>query len=268
VEGRNIVIESRWAEGKFERLPELAVELVRSKVDVIVTHGTPASLAAHQATTTIPIVLVNVSDPVDSGLVKSLARPGANIMGVTSNTVELSAKHLEMLHTIVPNVTRVAVLVNPDNASYLTILKNIQTAATRVGVTILPVEATTSQQIEKSFPQMVKVKAGALIVVSDGFFIQQARQIAELAAGHRLPSIAQFRLYAEAGVLMSYGTNVADHYRRAATYVDKVLKGAKPADLPVEQPMKFELVINGKTAKVLGLTIPQSLLISADKVIE
>ena len=268
VEGKNLVIEWRFADGMLERLPGLAAELVRLKVDIIVITGTQATSAAQKATTTIPIVMANVSDPVGGGFVKSLAHPGGNITGLSNITGELSPKHLEMLHSMVPKVSHVAVLVNPTSSSNTAVLKNVQAAAQKVGVKILPVEARAPQEIENAFSIMAQKKAGAVIVVRDAVFNQQARQIAELTAKNRLPSIWANREYAEAGGLMSYGPSFTDQYRRAAIYVDKILKGAKPADLPVEQPTKFELLINGKTAKALGLKIPQSLLIMADKVIE
>jgi putative ABC transport system substrate-binding protein len=207
-------------------------------------------------------------DPVGSGFVKSLARPAGNITGLSNVILDISPKHLEMLHSMVPKLSRVAALVNPSNSSHALILKSLQAAAQRTGVTILPLDARDPQEIENAFSQMARQKVGALIVTRDSFLNQQVRQIAELAAKNRLPAIAGLREYVEAGGLMSYGTNLTDQYRRAATYVDKILKGAKPADLPVEQPTKWELFINRKTAKALGLTIPQSLLISADKVIE
>ena len=268
VEGKNLLIEWRYAEGKYERLTELAAELVRLKVDVIVAPGPPSIGAVHKVTTTVPIVMVNAQDPVGSGLIKSLARPGGNITGLSSLIVDISPKHLEMLMNMVPKLTRVAVLVNPDNSSHLLTLKNIQAAAQTANVKVLPVEATTALEIEKAFSAMAREKAGAVIVGRDALFLQQARQIADLAAKNRLPTVSGIREHIEAGSLMVYGPNSTDSFRRAATYVDKIFKGAKPGDLPVEQPTKFEMVINRKTAIALGLTIPQSLLISADKVIE
>jgi putative ABC transport system substrate-binding protein len=268
VEGKNLVIEWRFADGKFEHLPGLAAELVRLKVDVIVTAGPPAIVAAQKATTTIPIVIVTSIDPVDAGLVKSLARPGGNITGISNLSGEVSPKHLELLLTMVPKLSRVAVLVNPANSAHATMLKNVQAAAQKAHVKVLPVEARTLQEIETAFSVMTKENAGAIIVGLDPFFNQQVRQIAELAAKHRLPSISAYAVYAEGGGLMSYGSSLTDNFRRAATYVDKILKGANPGDLPVEQPTQFELFINRKTAKALGLTIPQSLLISTGKVIE
>jgi putative ABC transport system substrate-binding protein len=268
IEGKNLEIQWRYAEGKSERLPGLAAELVQLKVDVIVTVGTPDTSAAQKVTTTIPIVMANVADPVGSGFVASLARPGGNITGLANFFSEHTVKHLEMLLSMVPKLSRVAVMGTPANPAHATVLKNVEAAAHRAGVKILPVEASTPQEIENAFSKLMREKAGAVIVASGALFTQQLRQIAELAAKHRLPSIMLLREYAEAGGLMSYGDNRADSFRRAATYVDKILKGAKPGDLPVEQPTKFELFINGKTAKALGLKIPQSLLIMADKVIE
>lgn len=268
VEGKNLAIDWRFADGKYERSPGLAAELVQLKVDAIVVAGTPAASAAQEATATIPIVMANAGDPVGTGLIKSLARPGGNTTGLTNITDELGPKQLEMLQGMVPKLSRVAVLFNPGNSSNIAILKSIEAAAQRAGVKILPVEAQTQQQIENAFSMAVRSNAGAIIVAADLFFIQQQRQIAELTATNRLPSIAWFREFVEAGVLMTYGPSYADMYRRAAVFVDKILKGAKPGDLPVEQPTKFELFINRKTAKALGLTIPQSLMISADRVIE
>jgi putative ABC transport system substrate-binding protein len=268
IEGKNLVIEWRSAEGNNERLPGLATELVNLKVDVIVAANTPATSAAQKATTTIPIVMGSISDPVGSGFVKSLSHPGGNITGLSNLSRELGPKQLEILLSMVPKLSRLAVLVNPDNSATISTLKSVQAAAQKTGVKVLSVEARTPQEVENAFSTATKERAGAVIVVGDAFFNQQRRQIAELAAKHRLPSIFGVRESVEAGGLMSYGQNRADLYGRAATYVDKIFKGAKPGDLPVEQPTKFEMVINGKTAKALGLTIPQSLLISADKVLE
>ena len=268
VEGRNLIIEWRFADGEYERLPGMAAELVQLKVDVIMALGPPGAIAAQKATTTIPIVIVVSTDPVGSGLVKSLAQPGGNITGLSNLAGDLSSKHLEMLLALVPKLSRVAVLVNPGNAAHARILMNVQAAAQKGGIRVLPVEAQTPQEIERAFSTMAREHAGAVIVVLDPLFIQQVLQIAEQATRHRLPSIFANREYAEVGGLMSYGQNQVDIYRRAAGYVDRILKGAKPSDLPVEQPTTLELFINRKTAKVLGLTIPQSLLISANKVIE
>ena len=268
VEGKNLVIEWRSAEGKAERLPDLAAELVRLKVDVLVIGGTPASLAAQKATTTIPIVMTGVGDPVGSGLVKSLARPGGNRTGLTNMNAELAPKLLEMLHDMVPRVTRVAVLANPSSVSNTLAVKTVQAAAPKLGINIQPVEAGTPQEIANAFSVMTRQKAEALIVLRESLFQQQKNQIMELVAKHRLPSISGYGEYVEAGGLMSYGNNLRENYKRAATYVDKIFKGANPGDLPVEQPTTFEMFINRKTANALGLKIPNSTLVQATKVIE
>ena len=268
VEGRNLAIEWRSAEGKVERLPALAAELVKLNVDAIVVAGSPAASAAQKATATIPIVIGSIADPVAGGFVRSLARPGGNITGLSNISADLSPKHLEMLLGMVPKLSRVALLVNPENPAHPMNMKNLQAAAQKTGVTILSAEARTPQGVEGAFSTMIREKAGAFIVASDPLFTQQRREIAQLAVKNRLPSVGAFREYVEAGSLMSYGYNPTEFYRRAATYVDKIFKGAKPGELPVEQPTKFEMVINRRTAKALGLAIPQSLLISADEVIE
>ena len=268
VEGKNLKIEWRFANGEYERLPGLAQELVRLNVDAILALGPPGAIAAQKATTTIPIVVVVSVDPVAAGLVKSLAQPGGNITGLSNLGLDLGAKHLELLLAIVPKVSQVAVLVNPVNTTHGTILERVQTASQTVGVKVLAVQAQTAQDIDSAFAKMSRENAGAVIVALDPFFIQQALQIAARATKHRLPSVFAFREAAEAGGLLSYGQNQVDIYRRAAGYVDRILKGAKPADLPVEQPTTLELFVNRKTATALGLSIPHSLLISADRVIE
>ena len=268
VEGKNLVIDWRSAEGKSDRLPELAAELVQLKLDVLAVAGTPASLAAQKATATIPIVLIAVGDPVDSGLVKSLARPGGNSTGLSIMSVELAPKRLEMLRSMAPKVTRVAVLVNPSNPSNSLVLKNVQAAGQTLGVKIFAVEASTPQEIATAFSEIARQKAGALMVTQEALFTQQKNQIVELAAKQRLPSISASGEYVEAGGLMSYGQNLRDTFKRAATYVDKIFKGVKASELPVEQPMRFEMVFNMKTAKTLGLKVPQAILIQATKVIE
>jgi putative ABC transport system substrate-binding protein len=268
VEGKNLVIEWRFADGTDERLPDLAAELVRLKVDVIVSGASQAISALQKATTTIPIVMATSGDPIGSGFVKSLARPGGNITGLSNLFGDTSPKQLELLLSVLPKLSRVAVLLNPVNPSNATTLKSVQSAAQRVSVKVLPVEARTVQEIENSFRMMTRGKAEAVIMAADALFIQQSRQIVELAAKYRLPSVSSFRDYAEAGGLMSYGQNLAEQFRRAATYVDKILKGAKPGDLPVEQATTFELVINLKTAKALGVRTTQELLLRADRVIE
>ena len=268
VEGKNIAIEYRWAEGKYERLPGLAAELVQLKVDVIVAAATPAVQAARQATTTIPIVMVATVDPVGAGLVASLSRPGGNITGLSNLGVDLSSKYLELLRVALPKLSRVAVLVNPDHPLHPEMLKNVQAAAKTPGVNVSTVQASTASQIEAALGAMTRERAGALIVLGDSLFFTHGRRIAELAAKNRLPTMFPNRELVEAGGLMSYGQNPVEHFRRAATYVDKILKGTKPADLPVEQPTKLELVVNRKTAKAIGLTIPQELVLRADELIE
>ena len=268
VEGKNVLIEFRWAEGKYERLPAMAAELVGLKVDVIVAASPPAVRAVQKATTTIPIVFAAVGDPVGLGFVASLARPGGNITGLSSINVDLTSKYLELLRAAVPKLSRVAVLVNPGHPQHPDSLKNIQAAAKTTGVNVSPVQAGTASQIEAALGAMTRERAGALIVLPDAVFTTEWRRITELAAKNRLPTMFWSREGAEAGGLMSYGQNIVEHFRRAATYVDKILRGAKPADLPVEQPTTIELVINLKTAKAIGLTISQDLLFRADKVIE
>jgi len=267
VEGGNIRIEYRYADGFLDRLPALAAELVSLQPSIIVSGPLPANLAASKATTTIPIVMANGADPVSFGLVQSLSRPGGNITGLTNFTVDISPKLFEMLHSTVPKMARLAVLINPANPSHAAVLTSIASASQRAGVKVMPVEARSAAEIEQAFVNIAQAKAGAVLVPRDGFYIQQLDQIAKLATKHGLPSISGYRQYAEAGGLMSYGQSARESFRRAATYVDKIFKGAKPGDLPIEQPTTFELYINGRTAKSLGLTIPQSLLISADKVI-
>jgi putative tryptophan/tyrosine transport system substrate-binding protein len=266
VEGKNLVIEWRSAEGKPERLAALAAELVNLKVDVIVTGGAPPAHAAQKVTATIPIVLGGGGDPVRDGLVKSLARPGGNITGLSNLNADIGPKLLELLISMVPKLSRVVVLGNADNTNLS--LKGIQTAAQRTSIRILPSYASTVPEIEQAFAAMARDRAGAVMVLREPFLNQQTRLIAQQAARYKLPAIAGLREFADAGGLMSYGSSITEQYRRAATYVDKIFKGAKPGDLPVEQPTKFELVINGKTAKTLGLTIPYALRISATQVIE
>jgi len=269
VEGQNIAIEYRWAEGKFERLPDLAAELVRLKVDVIVSVVTQATLAAKNATGTIPIVLVAAGDPLGSGLVASLGRPGGNVTGPSSMYGDLAGKQLELLKETVPKVSRVAVLWNPANAVWQAqMLKQTEIAARALGLQVQLLEARGPDDLGGAFAAMTKERASALLVQVDVIFALHARRIADLAAKRRVPAMYGSREHVEAGGLMSYAPNIPDLFRRAATYVDKILKGAKPGDLPVEQPTKFELVMNLKTATALGLTIPQSLLQRADQIIQ
>ena len=269
VEGQNIVIEPRWAEGKYDRYPALAADLVRLKVDVIVPVGGAATQAVQQATRTIPIVMSLVLDPVGSGLVPSLARPGGNVTGTSFMGPDLVGKQLQLLKEVVPKVSRVALLRNPANPASAPGLHEAEAAARALGVRLQALEARNPQEIDSAFAAMTRERAGALLILADPIFGNQRRQIAELAAKRRLPGIyVGTPEYAEAGGLMVYGPNELDLNRRAAIYVDKLLKGAKPADLPVEQPTKFELVINLRTAKAIGLTIPPSLLQRADQIID
>jgi putative ABC transport system substrate-binding protein len=271
VEGRDVVIEYRDGEGKDDRLPALAVELAALKVDVIVAAaGTLPALAAKQATRTVPIVFIAVGDPVTSALVTSLARPGGNLTGLSAVSPELASKWLELLKQAVSRVSRVAFLWQPGalGGADKEVLKEAEVAARALGVRLQFVEARGPADIDRAFSEMTRARTGALAVLSTPMFASERRRLLDLAAKNRLPTMFSFRGYVDAGGLMSYGPNLADLFRRAATYVDKILKGAKPADLPVEQPTKFELVINLKTAKALGLTIPPSLLQRADEVIQ
>jgi len=271
VEGRNLVIEYRDVEGKYERLPALAAELVALKVDVILAGGTPQPLAAKQATRTIPIVFAGAADAVTSGLVASLARPGGNVTGLSVLLPELVGKSLEQLKQAVPRVSRIAVLWHPGGFPERTekdMLKAAEVAARALGVRLQFVEARGPEDFDRAFSDMTRARAGALTVLASNMLLGERRRIVDLAAKNRLPGVYGVREFVDAGGLMSYGPDLADMFRRAATYVDKILKGAKPGDLPVEQPTKFELVINLKTAKALGLTIPQSLLGRADEIIQ
>ncbi len=270
VEGQNIVTEYRWSEGRAERFPHLAAELASLKVDVIYAPYTPAALAAKQATTMIPIVFVGGADPVGAGLVASLARPGGNVTGLSLVAgPEMVGKQVDLLKQALPKVSRMALLWNPANpgGSALAIREG-EAAARSLGVELQILEASTLEELESAFSVMKRERAGALVVFADPVFIRHRPRLVDLSAKNHLPAIFALRDDVEAGGLMSYGPNALDLWRRAATYVDKILKGAKPADLPVEQPTKFELVINLKTAKALGLTIPQSVLIRADEVIQ
>jgi len=267
-EGKNLEIVWRSSDGKNERLPKLAADLVQMKVDLIITTGSPPTSAAQQATGTIPIVCIAVADPVALGFVASLSKPGKNITGVSILSVDLSIKSLELLGALVPKLSRVAVLVNPTNPVDPLVLKQIQLAAKPANIGVSAFEATSESQINAAFTAIAQSRPDGLIVAPDPFFTGRSRLIAELAAKHRVPAIYSFNSHAEAGGLISYGENLAVNFRRGATYVDKILKGARPANLPVEQPTTFELVINLKAAKALGIKIPQSLLLRADQVIE
>jgi len=268
VEGKNVIVEYRSAEGKFERLPEIASELVRLKVDLLVVEGAPAAHATKNATSVIPIVIGNAADPVGTGLVASLARPGGNITGLSDFNLGVVTKRLELLKEIVPSASRIAVLWNPTNPTNPLQLKETQAAAPGLGVTLLSLEAKGADDIERAFSAIRKERPGALIVIGDPMFGTHQKRITQLTIKSRLPAIYGAPESVDAGGLMSYGTNFADLFRRAATYVDKILKGTKPAHLPVEQPKKFEFIINLKAAKQIGLTIPPNVLARADRVIK
>jgi putative ABC transport system substrate-binding protein len=268
VEGRNITIERRDAEGRLEQLPALAAELVRAPVDVIVTTGgVPATRAATNATRSIPVVMAEAGDPVQTGLVASLARPGGNVTGLSVGG-DLPEKRLQLLKEMLPAVSHAAVLYNPTFPATLQWIKDAQAAALSLGLKVLPLDASTPQELEKTFAIFIKSAGDSLLTLGDPFTSNRQSQILALTAKYRLPAIHQLREFVHAGGLVSYGTDLSTMYGRAAVYVDKILKGAKPAELPVEQPTRFELVINRKTAQALGLTIPPSLLLRADQVIE
>jgi putative ABC transport system substrate-binding protein len=268
VEGQNITIEFRFASGQVERLPELAAELVRLKVDVIVTPATPASVAAKQATSTIPIVFAGVADAVGAGLIAGLARPGGNITGLTSISAELGGKRLELLKEVALKASRVAVLYNPADRANVLVLKELQESAPALGLTLQPLEVRGPGEFEGAFVAMTRERAQAMFGAAGVLTFEHKKAVVDLAAKNRIPAMWGHRQFVEAGGLMSYAVNFYDQLRRAATYVDKILKGAKPADLPVQAPLKFELVINLKAAKQVGLTIPQSVLYRADEVIK
>jgi putative tryptophan/tyrosine transport system substrate-binding protein len=266
--GENVVIEYRFADGKMERLPALAANLVRLGVDVIVTGSNPNAVAAMKATTTIPIVMTNVADPISTGLVASLARPGGNVTGLTSDTgSEILGKRLELLKETLPNLSRLGILWNPDSVLARTRLTSMREAARAIGLTLVLVEARGLDALEQAFATMGE-QVQAFMLLADAVLFNYRGQIAEMALKNRLPAASDIRDFAEAGFLLSYGVDLRDLFRRSAIFVDKIFKGAKPADLPVEQPTKFEFVVNLKTAKALGLEIPPGLLTRADEVIE
>jgi ABC-type uncharacterized transport system substrate-binding protein len=267
VEGQNIAIEFRWAEGKYDRLPGLAAELVRLKVNVLVAGSQAAIQAAKHATESIPIVMV-AADPVATGFVASLARPGGNITGLSMMSAELIGKQLELLKEVVPKVSRVALLGNPANPGNAQWMQHAADAARALGVRLQPLEARDPSEIDNAFTEMTREQAGAVIILNDTMLSDNRIRIADHAARRRLPTVFGLSEHAEAGGLLAYEASRSDRWRRAATYVDKILKGAKAADLPVEQPTTLELVINLKTAKALGLTIPQAVLLRADRVIQ
>jgi putative tryptophan/tyrosine transport system substrate-binding protein len=268
IDGRNLAIEYRWAEGRNERYAEAAAEFVRLKVDIIVTVATPATLAAKQATTVIPIVFGAATDPIATGLVESLARPGGNVTGLSNQISDTGGKKLEFLREIVPSLRRLAILANSGNPAALLDMVEAQAAARKLGLEVTISEVRRAEDIAPAFDALVEAHANALYVCTDPLLNTYRIRVNTLALAARLPTIHGLREYVEAGGLMSYGPNLPDLLRRAADFVDKILRGAKPADIPVEQPTKFDLVINLTTAKALGLTVPQSLLASADDVIE
>jgi putative ABC transport system substrate-binding protein len=269
IEGQNIVIEYRWARGRFDRLPELAAELVRLKVDVIVGIVTAASLAAKAATSSIPIVIAGVADPVGVGLAASLARPGGNVTGTSSMSAEVPSKQLQFLEQVAPEASTVAVLWNPANAAYQALaLRQVEVAAQASGVQLQKLEARTPSDFDAAFAAINQERTKALLILGDPVFDEHSAELANLALESRVPTMSLWRPFAEKGGLMSFGANFGQAFKRAVVYVDKILKGANPSDLPIEQPTKFELIVNLRTAKALGLTIPQIILISADEVIE
>jgi putative tryptophan/tyrosine transport system substrate-binding protein len=268
VEGRNVSIEYRWAEGNYERLPALVAEFIASKVDVIVTAGTPAALAVKRASSSVPLVMVAVGDPIGTGLVAGLARPGGNATGLTSIAPELEGKRLELIKEVVPAVSRLAVFWNPANAYQVDDEQQVQTAAAALHVPVLSLPVRTAEELDKAFAKILAERADAVLVLADRVFLHNRQRIADFVVEHRLPAMNAYRELVEAGALMSFGPSYAVMHRQAATYVDKILKGAKPADLPVQQPAKFEFVVNLKSAAAIGITIPHTVLLRADEVIE
>jgi putative ABC transport system substrate-binding protein len=266
-EGKNLVIEYRWAESRYDRLPDLAAELVKLRIDVLVAHSTPGVRAAKQATSTIPIVMAIVGDPIAAGLVESLSRPGGNLTGLTFFFAEIAAKRVELIKEAIPTLTRVAVFVNPANQSTPIALTAMQHMAGSLGAELAAIEVGAREEIADAIQTVTARRAGALVAIEDPMFISNATQIAVLAKQHRLPMIG-FRPQADVGALMDYGVDVADIYFRSAALVDKVLKGTRPADLPIERAVKFDLIVNLKTAKTLGIELPTSLLLRANEVIE
>ncbi len=267
-EGKDYAVEFRYTEGRYELLPRLAERLVTAKVDIIVALGSPSVRAAQRATSRIPIVIAGTGDAVQSGLVASLARPGGNTTGLSHLTSDVLAKHVQLMMTILPNISRIAILTNPGSATRKALLKSVEQAAGGKSAIVIAVDARNVDELNNGFAKIKRERAQALLIGGDSLLISQTEEIARLAADSLLPSSANWPEYAQAGGLFSYGSDIKDSYRRAATFVDKIIKGAKPADLPIEQPTKFELIINRKTAKALGLEIPASLLFTADEVIE
>jgi len=267
IEGRNIVVEYRWAEGRTERLAEIAAEFVKLKMDVIVTYGTPGTVAAKQATSVIPIVSALMGDPVGTGLAASIARPGGNVTGLSTQATDLAAKRLQLLHQAVPNLHRLAILANVGNPANVLEMGEVQAAASMLGFEVATLEIRRAEDIIPVF-EATKGRVDALYIAPDALVESNRIRINTLALANRLPTMHGGRDYVEAGGLMSYGPSFPDLFRRAADYVDKILRGAKPGDIPVEQPTKFDLIINTTTAKALGLTVPEAFLLRADEVIE
>ena len=268
IEGRNVAIEYRWAEGQYDRMPALAAELVRRQVTVIVATSTPSALAARAATTTIPIVFFVAADPVQLGLVTSLSRPGSNLTGVVTLNVELAAKRLELLHELVPTANIIALLVNPTDPNVETTLKSLRAAARELGLQLHVLRASTEREIDDAFAVLSQLKAGGVVIGPDTYFNTRSEQFGALASRHGVAAIYQYRAFALAGGLLSYSGDIAESHRLIGGYTGRILKGEKPADLPVQQATKVELIINLKTAKTLGLTMPTALLVRADEVIE
>jgi ABC-type uncharacterized transport system substrate-binding protein len=267
-EGRNIVIEYRWAEGNYERFPALVAELLAMPVDVIVTAGTPATLAVKKATSTVPLVMIAVGDPVGTGIVPILARPGGNITGLSSIAPDLEGKRLELLREVIPKLSHVALFVNPLNPFHAASMRQAFAAAQALGIKLQALEVRTSEELDGAFAAIVREKPDALLILADRVFLHNRKRMMDFATEHRLPSVNAYREVVEAGGLMSYGPSYEDMHRRAADYVDKILKGAKPGDLPVEQPTKFTLILNLKSAKALDVEVPPMLVGRADEVIE
>jgi putative tryptophan/tyrosine transport system substrate-binding protein len=267
-EGRNIIVEYRWAEGKYDRFPALVAELLAAKVDVIVTAGTPAAFAVKNATTMVPLVMVAVGDPVGTGLVPNLARPGGNLTGLSSIAPDLEGKRLELLREVVPGLAHVGVFFNPSNLFHTVSMQQARAAAAALGIRLLPLTVGVSQDLDAAFAGILKEKPDALLVLADRVYLHERNRMMEFALRHRLPNANAHKEMVEAGGLMSYGPSYEDMHRRAADYVDRILKGAKPGDLPIQQPTKFDLKVNLKSAKALGIDVSPTLLARADEVIE
>ena len=267
-EGKNLVIEARYADGDAQGLVKLADELLATKPEVVVATGTPVFRALQRATTSIPVVITASADPVGEGFTRSLARPTGNFTGMSTGNTDVFPKQIELLATLVPKLSKMTVLWNPNNDAHAGRLKNITAIAQKAGIKVTGVEARAADEIERAFAAMARERTGAMLFLPDTLFVQQLPQIARLALKHRIPSIFATRQYAEAGGLMTYGQNITDNFRHAAVYVDKLLKGAKPGDIPIEQPTKYEFVLNMKTAKAIGVKIPEMTLMRTDQVIE